>query len=171
MQEINFDSIEHVTVVAPDNLIIVNRVALNFEFPRATNLHAIQWDGISKSGHIEYTNSPNQELGKADYEKEVRPFFEAFKAEYLRKSQEEIEAQAEAERQYNSEESRFERLRSARDRKLAETDYLLAADYPITPEKLELVRAYRQALRDLPSQSGAPWDGGGEDTPWPDKTW
>ena len=101
----------------------------------------------------------------------MRPFVEAFKAEYLRKSQEEIEAQVEAERQYNSEESRFERLRSARDRKLAETDYLLAADYPITPDKLELVRAYRQALRDLPSHPDAPWDGGDEATPWPEKPW
>lgn len=66
-----------------------------------------------------------------------------------------------------TEAERFEMLRAARDVRLAATDYLLAADYPLAPEKKEAVIAYRQALRDLPSQEGAPWDGGGEDTPWP----
>ena len=30
------------------------------------------------------------------------------------------------------------------------------------------VTAYRTALRDLPAQDGAPWDGGEEQTPWPE---
>jgi hypothetical protein len=29
------------------------------------------------------------------------------------------------------------------------------------------IKAYRQFLRDLPAQEGAPFDGGGELTPWP----
>ena len=29
--------------------------------------------------------------------------------------------------------------------------------------------AYKQALRDLPAQPGAPWDGGGPETPWPNR--
>ena len=41
-------------------------------------------------------------------------------------------------------------------------------DYPLDNTHKEAVRHYRQALRDLPSQEGAPWDGGGESTPWPD---
>lgn len=65
------------------------------------------------------------------------------------------------------ESERFEMLRSARDAKLTATDYLVMPDYPIEAEKLEAVKVYRQALRDLPSQDGAPWDGGGEGTPWP----
>ena len=68
-----------------------------------------------------------------------------------------------------TEAERFAMLRAARDLKLSATDYLLAADYPVSPEKKEAVIAYRQALRDLPSQEGAPWDGGGELTPWPEK--
>ena len=32
------------------------------------------------------------------------------------------------------------------------------ADYPITAEELESVKAYRQALRDLPAQDGFPTD-------------
>ena len=63
----------------------------------------------------------------------------------------------------------FRLLRAERDARLAATDYLLAVDYPISPEKKEAVVAYRQALRDLPSKQGAPWDGGGKATPWPVK--
>lgn len=62
----------------------------------------------------------------------------------------------------------FDRLRGVRDARLDATDKYLLADSPINPEALEAVKAYRQALRGLPAQSGAPWDGGGELTPWPD---
>ena len=47
-------------------------------------------------------------------------------------------------------------VRSQRDAKLSATDYLVAPDYPISPEDLEDVKAYRQALRDIPEQSGFP---------------
>lgn len=61
----------------------------------------------------------------------------------------------------------FEALRASRDVRLAATDKYLLADYPISEDKLMLVKEYRAALRDLPEQPGAPWDGGGEATPWP----
>ena len=47
-------------------------------------------------------------------------------------------------------------IRSERDAKLSATDYLVVPDYPISPEDLEAVKAYRQALRDIPEQSGFP---------------
>lgn len=47
-------------------------------------------------------------------------------------------------------------VRSQRDTKLSATDYLVVPDYPISPEDLEAVKAYRQALRDIPEQSGFP---------------
>lgn len=50
-------------------------------------------------------------------------------------------------------------VRIERDRRLAMTDHLVMPDYPISSGKLEGVKAYRQALRDLPQQSGFPWDG------------
>lgn len=62
----------------------------------------------------------------------------------------------------------FQQLRAERDRRLSATDYLLMQDYPLDNTLKEAVRLYRQALRDLPSQEGAPWDGGGEETPWPE---
>lgn len=63
------------------------------------------------------------------------------------------------------------RLRSGRDSRLARTDYLLMPDYQLEAARLEKVKAYRQALRDLPAMPGAPWDGGGEQTPWPVQDW
>ena len=69
------------------------------------------------------------------------------------KPQEEVEAEA------------FAALRAERDKGLAETDYLIMPDYPIEADKLDAVKTYRQALRDLPAQEGAPWVDGG--IPWP----
>ena len=48
------------------------------------------------------------------------------------------------------------RVRSQRDAKLSATDYLIVPDYPISPEDLEAVKVYRQALRDISEQSGFP---------------
>lgn len=47
-------------------------------------------------------------------------------------------------------------VRGSRDAKLSATDYLLTSDYPISEENLEEVKVYRQALRDIPEQSGFP---------------
>lgn len=58
-------------------------------------------------------------------------------------------------------------LRAARDKRLSDTDKYTLADYPISAENLEAVKLYRSALRGLPDAPGAPWDGGGESTPWP----
>ena len=61
----------------------------------------------------------------------------------------------------------FDGLRAFRDARLTATDKYLLADYPISADALAQVKVYRAALRALPEQSGAPWDGGGEETPWP----
>ena len=54
--------------------------------------------------------------------------------------------------------------RHKRDRLIAATDYLVTPDYPIDPEKLVKIKTYRQALRDIPEQSGFP-----RSITWPDK--
>ena len=46
--------------------------------------------------------------------------------------------------------------RQKRDRLIAATDYLVTSDYPIEPDRLAKVKVYRQALRDIPEQSGFP---------------
>ena len=46
--------------------------------------------------------------------------------------------------------------RADRDARIAATDYMLMRDYPVDDKLLADVKAYRQALRDVPSQSGFP---------------
>ena len=47
-------------------------------------------------------------------------------------------------------------IRSKRNLLLAETDYLLMSDYPISEEFLEKVKGYRQQLRDITKQENFP---------------
>lgn len=54
-------------------------------------------------------------------------------------------------------------VRDTRNAKLSKTDYLVASDYPISEENLAEIKAYRQALRDIPEQAGFP-----ESVIWPD---
>ena len=48
-----------------------------------------------------------------------------------------------------------ESVRSTRDARLAETDWTQVADAPVDKA---VWATYRQALRDVPSQAGFPWD-------------
>lgn len=50
------------------------------------------------------------------------------------------------------------KIRSKRNSLLAETDYLLMPDYPISEEFLEKVKGYRQELRDITKQENFPTD-------------
>lgn len=47
-------------------------------------------------------------------------------------------------------------VRDERDALLSETDKYMTLDYPITDESKQLLREYRQALRDIPDQDGFP---------------
>ena len=166
----------HAVVVPSDRLISVNGETLFFSFDYPENLHAIQWNG--QQGHIEWEDDYNWTLSTDDataYEDEVAPYVALWQAEKERIDQEAAarateEAEAEAARlaEYNSAAARAIRLRTERDARLAATDKYLLADYPISTEDLDKIKAYRQALRDLPARPGAPWDGGGELTPWPE---
>lgn len=47
-------------------------------------------------------------------------------------------------------------MRAQRDSMIAQTDYLMMSDYPISEEDKTLLETYRQALRDIPEQEGFP---------------
>jgi hypothetical protein len=56
-------------------------------------------------------------------------------------------------------------IREERNKRLTATDWMVLPD---SPYNTETVRAYRQALRDLPQQEGFPWNGPDDpDVPWP----
>lgn len=71
----------------------------------------------------------------------------------------------------------FDRLRSFRDARITDLlwvrerhadEIAIGKETTLTPVQYTALLTYIQALRDLPAQPGAPWDGGGELTPWPD---
>lgn len=55
-------------------------------------------------------------------------------------------------------------VRLERNKLLSDTDHLIQEDYPISDEKKQEIKVYRQALRDIPQQDGFP-----ENIVWPDK--
>ena len=55
-------------------------------------------------------------------------------------------------------------LRAERDRRLAATDWTQLPDVPLTAEQRAAWQQYRQALRDVPQQPGAPYD-----VTWPEE--
>ncbi|MDI3585855.1 tail fiber assembly protein [Pseudomonas aeruginosa] len=59
---------------------------------------------------------------------------------------------------------KWDMIRDARDAELAESDYAAMPDYPFTTEQRSKVKAYRQALRDIPSQGDDP-----DAVVWPEK--
>lgn len=55
-------------------------------------------------------------------------------------------------------------VRLERNKLLSDTDHLIQSDYPISDEKKQDIKVYRQALRDIPQQDGFP-----DNIVWPDK--
>ena len=55
-------------------------------------------------------------------------------------------------------------VRAQRDALLAATDKYMTTDYPLSDEAKAAIKAYRQALRDIPQQEGFP-----ENVVWPAK--
>lgn len=65
------------------------------------------------------------------------------------------------EEEYNpedemSDEELAQRVRNRRNSLISQSDFYVQPDYPSTPEGLEAVKAYRQALRDITEQKGFP---------------
>lgn len=63
-----------------------------------------------------------------------------------------------------TEEQIIESIRIKRKSLLAETDYLVMSDYPISESSLMLIKEYRRKLRDITKQEGFP-----HNVIWPEK--
>ena len=84
---------------------------------------------------------------------------------------EEIESKEDGTRRFQikeipapTDEELAQQIRSKRNSLLSQTDYLMMPDYPISDDKRKLIEEYRQALRDIPEQSGFP-----RTIAWPEK--
>ena len=68
-------TINHLTVIPDDRIILVDGKGLVFDYPAAADLHALQWH--NGAGHVEFSDglTPNLIIqGQEDYEKYVRPY-------------------------------------------------------------------------------------------------
>ena len=68
-------TINHLTVIPADKIIIANGEGLIFDFAAPAALRALQWH--NGSGHVEFSDelTPNLIIqGQEDYEKYVRPY-------------------------------------------------------------------------------------------------
>lgn len=100
------------TVVPPDNLMICNGEALRFPFDPIAgqeNMHALQWDGVSQTGHIEFEDDYNQAINSTLFDEEVKPYVDAWVAEKARLDAEAAAAEAE-----------YNKLENVKARKLQE---------------------------------------------------
>ena len=84
---------------------------------------------------------------------------------------EEIESKEDGTRRFQikeipapTDEELAQQIRVKRNSLLSQTDYLMMPDYPINDDNHKLIKEYRQALRDIPEQSGFP-----SSITWPDK--
>lgn len=76
-------TINHLTVIPDDRIILVDGKGLVFDYPAAANLHALQWH--NGSGHVEFSDelTPNLIIqGQEDYDKYVRPYVQMWEDKY-----------------------------------------------------------------------------------------
>lgn len=127
-----------VTVVPSDRLIIVDGVALFFDFEAPEDLHALQWDG--QRGHKEYTDKDNVLLETGDYDAEVAPYVSLWLAEKQRLDELKAEQEAEANTLPNVKARKLQEIVSTVDTALAP----LSASYPYK-EVLSFQRQEKEA--------------------------
>jgi hypothetical protein len=144
-----------VTVMVEDKWIAVDDETIEFEngfklIPEHENLWALHWkDG---KGEYQFDDPPENYLfGPEHYYKYVDPYVRQWQEEKIRQDYA-------AEVEWNKPENVEARARAQRNMLLAETDYMLMPDYPLTDEQREAWTAYRQALRNLPEQEGWPFE-------------
>lgn len=121
-------------------------------------VHAVQWDGTS--GEIEYVSNdvPNEPITA------LPAWAESIANERKAVIDAEIAAEEKAEADRiayeNSTEGKADMARAKRDQLLAEVDWSAGSDVVMS----DAMKTYRQALRDVPQQTGFP-----ENINWPTK--
>lgn len=165
--EVDLSIVQKVTVVPSDGLMLINGKVLYFGYPYEDNLHALQWNQLTGVGHLEFKDDLNINISRDLFDEEVLPYIKLYAGTQLKNWQDMIDAYNAELDLYNSVEERTRRLEIYRNAILKETDYLVLPDYPLDEKYRPLVYKYREAIRNIMKQDGAPWDGGGPQTPWP----
>lgn len=112
-----------------------------------------------------------------NYKNYIPTALERFNEKRQQEEAERLAQEAEYQAFYNSDEQRAIRVRQERDKRLDDTQWLISRHQEqisngikttLTEEQFNELLEYRQALRDLPTLDGFPWQGGDNDEiPWP----
>ena len=109
-----------------------------------SNVHAVIWN--DDAGYIEYKNAPKEIIEELGIYEQALEIFDAEKQGRLREQLAEEELK-EASRDY------WKELRNKRDFLLSQSDWTQGNDSPLTLQQKEEWKIYRQALRDVPSNT------------------
>lgn len=182
MAEIKISDISDMTVVPEDGICLINGVVYQDAALFGT-------DAFPQFRALQYHDSklviePSQTEPNIIVEGEEALTYEGYLEKAVEAVNTKITALEEIAQEqlalYNSEEQRAARVRSARNAKLDETDWIVLRHIEETAlnngttlieSEYEELLSYRQELRDLTLQDGFPWEGGDNDEiPWPTVT-
>lgn len=134
----------------------------DFELPKAypeNFFYLIWWPEDGFCAYFTQENGSQQRFDLEPTEENYAVFVKPFVDQWQAKNDE-----MEAEKAEQSDEIAAAAVREKRDQLIAETDFLMMPDYPLSSEGRQAVQAYRQALRDVPQQEGFPFG-----VHWPEK--
>lgn len=126
----------------------------DFELPEAypeNFFYLIWWPDQNFYAYFTQESGSQQRFDLEPTEENYAVFVKPFVDQWQAKN-----AEMEAEKAERSDEIAAAAVREKRDQLIAETDYLLMPDYPISDKNLESIKAYRQVLRDIPQKDGFP---------------
>lgn len=134
----------------------------DFELPEAypeNFFYLIWWPEDGFCAYFTQENGSQQRFDLEPTEENYAVFVKPFVDQWQAKN-----AEMEDEKADQADEIAAAEVREKRDQLIAETDFYMMPDYPISAENLEAVKSYRQALRDVSQQEGFPLS-----VTWPEK--
>lgn len=171
-----------ITLVPEDGLCIINgeqcsdnELFNKSDFP----FHALQYHNniLILEPSMSEDNIVLEGTDGYNYQNYIPTALERFNEKKQQEETERLAREAEYQTFYNSDEQRAIRVRQERDKRLDETQWLVSRHQEqlsnniattLTEGQYEELLQYRQALRDLPTLDGFPWQGGDNDEiPWP----
>ncbi|WP_018868271.1 MULTISPECIES: tail fiber assembly protein [unclassified Thioalkalivibrio] len=123
--------------------------------PLPDSFSALHWDG--SSGEVEFINCQERCNEPLEDTSIAEDCLQAFFDEKERIAEETRQA-------FQERKNSWEYVRENRDDILKETDWMVLPDSPLNETALAELKAYRQALRDIPSTFGSP-----AAVEWPEK--
>lgn len=171
-----------VTIVPSDGLCIINGEQVSDKELFNTNdfpFHALQYHNetlvlepsMSEANIIKYGEDGY------NYNNYIVNALTKFNNKREQEEAERVVQEAEYQAYYNSTEQRAVRVRTERDKRLNDTQWLVSRhqeevsnglETTLSEEQFNELLEYRQALRDLPTVEGFPWQGGdNNEIPWP----